>query len=560
MPDGASVKFDKASQTIKLQRETATAMLMIENLQGVRCSKNDSACYYETLTEKLEKYPEQLQLVPGKRRICAFHSARPHYLGEYGQDQLLFEELGGIVWQDTCTKGKWIRWTPFADDTVYCICEAPPSKFFGRKFMEIGAMDGVHYSNTLFFESQMNWTGLCIEGSQKAFALLKQNRPNCVSVNAVPGFNKKPWRIKEEEPNETSYFYSFDQPKFADESVFGELGKSCMEGFGICGSVGSLQKVGDYTRSQVQIRKMQDLMYHNRFEKEMMFISIDVQGAEMQVLRTIMFDRLNGNAKHPGTLIVVLANSNFQKAEHLMQKIRDFMTYYKFQKILKTENHSWYKRFFEVARSEATNAIMSRSLPGSNFDYAACNGSLTSRSCLRSPASLQVLNATCLESAQRSFKARRGNWLRRGEGLKRSADGQNCDNLWSNWLAQSEHEIGMFLDIGANKGETTEHFAQLFPDVTIYSFEAHPFTARELEARFKQQSRVHIINSAVSDQPGELEVWGRGKKIAKSSGDTAVTVGRATERNGMLIAKVPSISITDFVNERLPSKQQMHMV
>lgn len=47
-------------------------------------------------------------------------------------------------------------------------------------FIELGAMDGVIYSNTKFFEDSLGWTGILIEPEKNQFQRLKQNRPNCI--------------------------------------------------------------------------------------------------------------------------------------------------------------------------------------------------------------------------------------------------------------------------------------------------------------------------------------------------------------------------------------------
>ena len=56
-------------------------------------------------------------------------------------------------------------------------------KFFGRKkdgfFIELGALDGVLYSNTKFFEDAMGWTGILIEPVPSRFEELQRNRPKC---------------------------------------------------------------------------------------------------------------------------------------------------------------------------------------------------------------------------------------------------------------------------------------------------------------------------------------------------------------------------------------------
>src|SRR5438309_1453970 len=65
--------------------------------------------------------------------------------------------------------------------------------FFKNKkngfFVDIGAHNGVTYSNTFFFEKELNWTGICIEPIPKIFNELKSNR-NCLCVQGcISDFN-----------------------------------------------------------------------------------------------------------------------------------------------------------------------------------------------------------------------------------------------------------------------------------------------------------------------------------------------------------------------------------
>lgn len=58
--------------------------------------------------------------------------------------------------------------------------------FFKEKrngvFVDIGAHDGVSFSNTYFFERFMGWTGICIEPIPEIFTQLQTNR-NCICVH-----------------------------------------------------------------------------------------------------------------------------------------------------------------------------------------------------------------------------------------------------------------------------------------------------------------------------------------------------------------------------------------
>jgi len=60
--------------------------------------------------------------------------------------------------------------------------------FFGQKggtFLEMGALNGIRYSNSYYFEKHMDWTGLLIEGSPTLYKELKVNRPDAITLNAM---------------------------------------------------------------------------------------------------------------------------------------------------------------------------------------------------------------------------------------------------------------------------------------------------------------------------------------------------------------------------------------
>lgn len=54
-----------------------------------------------------------------------------------------------------------------------------------RTFVEVGALDGLLHSNTLFFERELEWRGVLVEPNPVAFALLERNRPNCNIENVA---------------------------------------------------------------------------------------------------------------------------------------------------------------------------------------------------------------------------------------------------------------------------------------------------------------------------------------------------------------------------------------
>ena len=61
-----------------------------------------------------------------------------------------------------------------------------------KTYIEIGACDGIMTSNTLFFEKELNWSGILIEANSYQYVKLKKNRPNNkIFTTLVSDINKK---------------------------------------------------------------------------------------------------------------------------------------------------------------------------------------------------------------------------------------------------------------------------------------------------------------------------------------------------------------------------------
>ncbi len=67
------------------------------------------------------------------------------------------------------------RQDQFVDNVIY-------NKKENGYFLEIGAYDGITLSNTFFLEKVRKWKGICVEPLPSAFAKLKSNR-NCECIN-----------------------------------------------------------------------------------------------------------------------------------------------------------------------------------------------------------------------------------------------------------------------------------------------------------------------------------------------------------------------------------------
>jgi len=54
----------------------------------------------------------------------------------------------------------------------------------GGTFVDVGASDGVRFSNTLALERDLGWRGVCVEPEPEAFAALQRNRPDAFCSSA----------------------------------------------------------------------------------------------------------------------------------------------------------------------------------------------------------------------------------------------------------------------------------------------------------------------------------------------------------------------------------------
>lgn len=56
-------------------------------------------------------------------------------------------------------------------------------------FVDIGASDGIEYSNSYYFEKKLNWHGICIEPRRSAYNKMISNR-HCICINACIAKNE----------------------------------------------------------------------------------------------------------------------------------------------------------------------------------------------------------------------------------------------------------------------------------------------------------------------------------------------------------------------------------
>jgi FkbM family methyltransferase len=168
-------------------------------------------------------------------------------------------------------------------------------------FVDVGAYDGVTFSNTLFFEKDRKWTGLNIEPHPDFFKELVVARPRCTNLNVA---------IDAKEGS--TEFLHIDGPTSVLSGILENydprhLARIARE----CDALGTHRNV-----IQVPTRRLDTLFREHRLTR-IHYLSIDVEGSEMNCIQTIDFDEVY--------IDVIGFENNFEDAsrpivEYLVQK------------------------------------------------------------------------------------------------------------------------------------------------------------------------------------------------------------------------------------------------
>lgn len=148
-------------------------------------------------------------------------------------------------------------------------------------FVDIGAHDGISYSNSYFFEKALNWTGICIEPQLEEFTKLKNNR-NCICLNAcVSNQDGIVKFIKVPTLNPLANVY----PEYNNNMLSGML-----ETFHP-GHFARLQLMGIFSYDIIEVRalKLNNILKENNIYY-IDYLSIDTEGGEIEILKSIDYD------------------------------------------------------------------------------------------------------------------------------------------------------------------------------------------------------------------------------------------------------------------------------
>jgi FkbM family methyltransferase len=230
-----------------------------------------------------------------RRRMQSFDRCTFQSIRDDPVDQFVFALFGGqfAEWSRDFLGPACDMWSaPHRE--VNCPCSAPANLLGpSHTYVEIGANDGVHMSNTWFFDQFLGWSGLCVEANPVVYQRLTRNRPNCTNVNSLVSMNAT-----------TVPFISFyrDGEK-ADPARDWETGLSGVEGSEFAGNheISSLERARQFAARTPGLKVRRDVLPVTPFARlfelhgltSVDFLSLDVEGHELEVLQSIDFDRVH---------------------------------------------------------------------------------------------------------------------------------------------------------------------------------------------------------------------------------------------------------------------------
>lgn len=149
-------------------------------------------------------------------------------------------------------------------------------------YVELGANDGVAYSNSLYFELRRNWKGILVEPSPNNFLLCKERRSqkNNVFCNACVSFDYKEKYVDIKYANLMSISENLELDVLSKDSHINS-GKKFLRGSETVFSFGAIAKT------------LNSILLESNAPFVIDFLSLDVEGAELEVLKGIDFDKFS---------------------------------------------------------------------------------------------------------------------------------------------------------------------------------------------------------------------------------------------------------------------------
>uniref|UniRef100_A0A6C0JEM7 Methyltransferase FkbM domain-containing protein n=1 Tax=viral metagenome TaxID=1070528 RepID=A0A6C0JEM7_9ZZZZ len=143
-------------------------------------------------------------------------------------------------------------------------------------FVDVGAHDGVSINNTLYFEKSNNWKGINIEPNIDVYNALKTNRPECINLNCAVS-------VKD------------GTAEFILNKGYTEMISGLKESFDprhVNRLNEEKKKFGGTSETVIVNTKRLETIFDDYKMKNIHYLSIDVEGAEFDVIKSIDFDKV----------------------------------------------------------------------------------------------------------------------------------------------------------------------------------------------------------------------------------------------------------------------------
>ncbi|MBR8827338.1 MAG: FkbM family methyltransferase [Gomphosphaeria aponina SAG 52.96 = DSM 107014] len=155
-------------------------------------------------------------------------------------------------------------------------------------FVEIGAANGIIASNTYYFEKEKNWQGILIEPRKKTFMALKNNRKS-ICINCAIA--------KEEE-----------KALFLEASILSGLVREYEKKHIQMIERRFIDRESEIQVYYVQLRNFMSILSEYKIN-EINLLSIDTEGGELEILKSINYDKIK--------IEVIIAEDNYNDLKDL---------------------------------------------------------------------------------------------------------------------------------------------------------------------------------------------------------------------------------------------------
>ncbi|SHK08359.1 FkbM family methyltransferase [Rhodothermus profundi] len=138
----------------------------------------------------------------------------------------------------------------------------------GGFFVEFGAADGLYLSNTWLLEKEYGWRGILAEPAPYWHKALRKNRSAIISTACVAGHTgmKVTLYVPKTSAEYATICHNFDKSIHSDH-------------------------FDSYDQIEVETISLNDLLHKCEAPEEIDYISIDVEGSELEILKNFDFDK-----------------------------------------------------------------------------------------------------------------------------------------------------------------------------------------------------------------------------------------------------------------------------